>query len=240
MTIDGAEMTSGAVRTRRRARRTVAGLGVVAAGLVVWSVPSQAQTGEPAPATNFNMAGVADPASGQMLAVDANVTGNFAFCNNPNGLGAELYLEGGDGAGMTVRHATVTPFVVPIHVGLLTVVNPDPENTLDDEMLTLGVAQGTPIEFGASGTADVEYGGVFFGSGGAGLVNWRYSAAITCTDSVVMPILEPLINGGTAAATAPATTDTTIPAPTTTDTTIPAPTTTDSTVPPATTETTVP
>jgi len=212
--------------TGRRGRRVVTAIGVTVAAVTVWTVPSQAQTTTtpPAPPKNFSMAGIKDFASMQALAVDKNVTGDFGFCNNVNGLGAELYLNGGDGAGMTVRHATVTPFVVPIHVGLLKVENPDPDNPVSDEMLTIGVAKGTPIQFGQTGDATVEYGGVFFGKA-AGLVSWTYSANITCTDSKVMPIIEPLINGGVTTTTAapattvaPPTTDTTT---TTTTTTIP-------------------
>lgn len=207
--------------TRTRARRALAAAGAAAAVVALWAVPSSAQVDPPpAPPTNFSMAGIKDLASMQALAVDRQVTGTFAFCNNPNGLGAELYLDGGDATdGMTVRHATVTPFVVPIHVGLLKVYNPDPDNPVDEEMLTLGVAQGTPIEFGQTGNATAEYGGVFFGSS-VGMVSWNYSNSVTCTNSLVMPIIQPLINGGGVPTTVAPTTvaPTTTEAPTTTTT----------------------
>jgi len=218
-------------QTGRRGRRALTAIGVTVAAVTVWAVPSQAQTTPPpGPAANFSMAGVNN--AGQALAVDKNVTGDFAFCNNLNGLGAELYFDGGDGAGMTVRHASVTPFVVPIHIGLLKVNNPDPDNPVNEEMLTIGVAKGTPIQFGQSGDSSVEFGGVFFGSA-AGVVSWKYNANITCTDSKVMPIIQPLIDGGAPPATTPpATTSPAALAPTTivdTTTTLAPPTTVDTT-----------
>ncbi|HNB93601.1 MAG TPA: hypothetical protein PLX07_01365, partial [Microthrixaceae bacterium] len=151
-------------RRARSVRRGVAAVGVATAGLLAWTLPSQAQDPEPAPTTNFHMAGIADPAAGTMLAVDKQISGEFQYCSNANGLGAELYLNAGDGAGMAVEQATVTPFVVPIHIGVVSINNPDPENTITGErFLTLGVVKGTPIEFGQSGPATVEYGGVFIG-----------------------------------------------------------------------------
>lgn len=192
--------------------------------MTLWTVPSQAQdtTTTTAPPTNFSMAGIKDLTQMQALSVDKEVTGDFQFCSNVNGLGAELYLDAADGAGMTVRHATVTPFVVPLHIGVLDVNNPDPDNTISNqEFLTIGVAKGTPVEFGTSGTASVEYGGVFLGTS-AGVVSWSYSGDITCTDSKVMPILRPLVEAGTPTTTvAPTTTvldttTTTVPETTTT------------------------
>ena len=197
-------------RTRRSAGgRALVALGAAVAAVTLWTVPSQAQEDPPPPTTNFSLAGIKDPATATAVAVDKNVTGQFAFCNNVNGLGAELYLNAGDGAGMTVRQATVTPFVVPIHIGVLKVNNPDPDNLMgNEEMVTLGVAKGTPIEFGQSGTASVEYGGVYFGAS-AGLVNWSYTADITCTDSLVMPILEPMLGSSPTTTTTVAPTTTT-------------------------------
>ena len=217
-----------------RSARALVALAATVAAVTLWTVPGQAQeTTTVPPATNFSMAGVKDLSTMQALAVDKEVSGDFQFCNNVNGLGAELYLNGGDGAGMTVQHATVTPFVVPIHIGVLDVNNPDPDNTIDHQQyLTLGVAKGTPIEFGQSGDATVEYGGVYFGSS-FGLVSWSYSANITCTDSKVMPILSPLIDGG-------ATTTTTAAPTTTIDTTTTTVDTTTTTLDTTTTTTTVP
>jgi len=52
------------------------------------------------------------------------------------------------------------------------------------------------VQFGTTGVATAEYAGLFFGSTVAGVVNWRYDETVTCTDSLVMPIIEPLLNPG--------------------------------------------
>ena len=223
---------AGSRRRGRRGRtvgRALAAAGIAAAGLVAWSVPSQAQEdpAPEAPATNFSMAGIADPAAGTLLAVDKQISGEFQYCSNANGLGAEIYLNAGDGAGMAVEQATVTPFVVPLHIGVVSVNNPDPENPIQGErFFTLGVVKGTPVEFGQSGPASVEYGGIFLGPK-AGLLTWSYSADVNCAESKAMPILSPLINGDAPPTTAPPVTTTTEAPTTTTE----APTTT--TEPPA-------
>jgi hypothetical protein len=227
-------MEAGSRRRGRRGRtvgRALAAAGIAAAGLVAWSVPTQAQEEPPAPATNFSMAGIADPAAGTMLAVDKQISGEFQYCSNANGLGAEIYLNAGDGAGMAVEQATVTPFVVPIHIGVVSVNNPDPDNLITGErFFTLGVVKGTPVQFGESGAASVEYGGVFLGPK-AGLLTWSYSATVDCQESKAMPILSPLINGGEAPPTTPPpVVTTTTEAPTTTTE---APTTTTTTEAPA-------
>jgi hypothetical protein len=224
---------------RRRARRIArrAGMAVGAAALVatVWAVPSQAQT-DPPPENNFSLAGIQNLSTGQSAALDTYVTGDFAFCNNLNGLGAELYFNGTDAAGTTVEHATVTPFVVPLHIGILKVHSADPANPLDNEGLTVGLAKGDTVEFGQSGVATAEYGGLFFGNT-VGMVSWNYSASVTCTESIVMPILQPFVDAGTTTTTAPGgTTTTTAPATTTTTTASTTTTTTTST----TTTTTLP
>lgn len=217
----------------RTFRRVVAATGIAAAGLVAWTVPGQAQTDPPPadpPPTNFHMAGVADAQAGTMLAVDKQVSGEFQYCSNLNGLGAELYLNAGDGAGMAVEQATVTPFVVPIHIGVLSVNNPDPENPIEAQRyVTLGVVKGTPVQFGSSGDATVEYGGVFFGAN-AGLVNWTYAANISCTESKAMPIINQALGTDVEVPTTTEAPTTTV-APTTTEapTTTVAPTTTEST-----------
>jgi hypothetical protein len=149
------------------------------------------------------MVGVADAQAGTAISVDANVTGTFGFCNNVNGRGAELYLSGGNGTTLTVRHATVSPFVVPLHLGLLGVTSTDPANPVNEDFITIGVAQGTPVQFGSTGTANATYGGIFAGKTGAGMVSWNYSANITCADSLVMPIIEPLLAPPTTVAPAP-------------------------------------
>ncbi len=216
---NGMEAMEAGTRMRGRRGRTVgralAAAGIAAAGLVAWSVPSQAQEEPLPPPTNFSMAGIANPAEGTMLAVDKQVSGEFQYCSNPNGLGAEIYLNAGDGAGMAVEQATVTPFVVPIHIGVVSVNNPDPDNLIQGErFFTLGVVKGTPVQFGQSGDASVEYGGVFLGPK-AGLLTWSYSANVDCQESRAMPILSPLLGGEETLPTAPPVTTTTE-APTTT------------------------
>ena len=196
-------MTQTTSTPQRRARALFA--SVVALGSVVGlTAAAGAQTVDPtAPTTNFSMVGVADAQAGTAISVDANVTGTFGFCNNVNGLGAELYLSGGNGSTLTVRHATVSPFVVPLHLGLLGATSSDPANPINEDFITIGVAQGTPVQFGSTGTANATYGGIFAGKTGAGMVSWNYTADITCADSLVMPILEPLLSPTTTAAPAP-------------------------------------
>lgn len=196
-------MTQTTHTPRRRARALLA--SVVALGSVVGlTAAAGAQTADPAaPTTNFSMVGVADAQAGTAISIDASVSGTFGFCNNVNGLGAELYLSGGNGTTLTVRHATVSPFVVPLHLGLLGVTSSDPAAPVNEDFITIGVAQGTPVQFGSTGTANATYGGIFAGKTGAGMVSWNYTADITCADSLVMPILEPLLAPPT---TAPATT----------------------------------
>ncbi len=195
-------MTESTHSPRRRARALLA--SVVAAGALVGvSAAAGAQTPDPVPATNFSMVGVADAQAGTAISVDANVSGTFGFCNNVNGLGAELYLSGGNGSTLTVRHATVSPFVVPLHLGLLGVTSTDPAGPISEDFVTIGVAQGTPVQFGSTGTASATYGGIFAGKSGAGMVSWNYTTDITCNDSLVMPILEPLLSPTTTAAPAP-------------------------------------
>ena len=193
-------MTESTHTPQRRARALLA--AVVALGSVVGlTAAAGAQTVDPAaPTTNFSMVGVADAQAGTAISVDANVTGTFGFCNNVNGLGAELYLSGGNGTTLTVRHATVSPFVVPLHLGLLGVTSSDPANPVNEDFVTIGVAQGTPVQFGSTGTASATYGGIFAGKTGAGMVSWNYTSDITCADSLVMPILEPLLSPTTTAA----------------------------------------
>ncbi len=145
---------------------------------------------------NFVLAGVRGPNGNEVVSVDEQVAGTFAHCANPNGLGAELFLEASGPSGVQVRHATVTPFVVPIHIGLLRVQDPDPVAPLNDEALTLGAVIGDSVQFGDTGRATAEYAGLFFGTSAVGVVNWRYDETIACTDSVVMPIIEPLLSGG--------------------------------------------
>ncbi len=196
-------MTQTTHTPRRRARALLA--SVVALGSVVGlTAAAGAQTTDPAaPTTNFSLIGAPAGGSGTPVSLDANVTGTFGFCNNVNGLGAELYLSGGNGSTLTVRHATVSPFVVPLHLGVLNVASTDPAAAINEDFITIGVAQGTPVQFGSTGTANATYGGIYAGKTGVGMVSWNYTADITCADSLVMPILEPLLAPPTTVAPAP-------------------------------------
>ncbi|MFM7062962.1 MAG: hypothetical protein ACKO04_05660 [Actinomycetes bacterium] len=189
-------MTESTHSPKRRARALVASVLAVRS-LVGLSAAAGAQAVDPAPTTNFSMVGVADAQAGTAISVDATVSGTFGFCNNVNGLGAELYLSGGNGTTLTVRHATVSPFVVPLHLGLLGVTSSDPAGPISEDFVTIGVAQGTPVQFGSTGSANATYGGIFAGKTGAGMVSWNYTDDITCADSLVMPILEPLLSPST-------------------------------------------
>ena len=196
-------MTTTTSPPRRRARALFA--SVVALGSVLGlTAAAGAQTVDPAaPTSNFSLIGAPTGGSGSPHSLDATVSGTFGFCNNVNGLGAELYLSGGNGSTLTVRHATVSPFVVPLHLGVLNVVSSDPAAAVNEDFITIGVAQGTPVQFGSTGPANATYGGIFAGKTGAGMVSWNYSANITCADSLVMPIIEPLLAPPTTVAPAP-------------------------------------
>ncbi len=208
--------SNGRTMLGRNMRRGFAAAGIAAAGLVAWTLPGQAQVAEPTPTTNFSMAGIADASTGTLLSVDKQISGEFQYCSNANGLGAELYLNAGDGAGMAVEQATVTPFVLPLHIGVVSVNNPDPENEINgDRFFTIGVVKGTPVDFGKSGQSTVEYGGVFFGPK-VGLINWNYSADVSCDQSRATPIISALMaSGQTSTTEAPTTTAPTTTAPTT-------------------------
>jgi hypothetical protein len=190
-------------------RRGAIGLAVGALAVSAVAAPSGAQTEDPEPpapviadGNRFTLAGVRNPQTLEAVAVDVELSGSLAYCTNPNGLGAELYLQGtgaqttsdGTSASVSVRHASVTPFVIPLHLGLLEVDSSDPDNPMAGASMTIGVARGTSVEFGESGAAVAEFGGIFFGPSGVGAVNWRHRADIACEDSVVMPILNAAMN----------------------------------------------
>ena len=218
---------------RRRGWRVTAALAGAAALVAGMSNPTAAQE----PEANFSFAGL-NPQTGTALSASSVVAGSFSYCSNANGLGAELYFEGTSATtGLAVRHATVTPMVVPIHIGVLEITNPEPDMTIDESLITLGVAQGQAVGFGNTGDSNVEFAGIALGPTAAGIVSWNYAASSTCNDSVVMPILEPLINPTTTTVAPPETTTTTVAPPETTTTTAP-PETTTTTAPPETTTTT--
>jgi hypothetical protein len=209
---------------RRRAWRAVGGAAAVAAVIAGFAPHTSAQEPEP----NFSLAGV-NPNTGMAVSINGDVAATtFAFCSNANGLGSELYLEGTDVAkGLTVRHATVSPMVVPIHFGVIDVTSTDPEMLIDERYVVLGVVEGIPGAFGGTSPSHAKFGGVAMGPNAALVASWEYAADSTCVQSLVQPILEPYVTGGNPGTTiAPPS----IPGPTTTTeaptTTTEAPTTT--------------
>ncbi len=218
---------------RLRWWRIVAPLLAVPALVAMFATPSGAQT--PSSTTipenaNFTLAGMTT--SGKPLTTGAVVSGELAYCNNANGLGSELYFNASDGNGITVQHATVSPMVIPLHIGITTITDPTNEEPISDQFVTLGVVEGTPAAFGTVGPASATYGGLAVAKSGVGVVSFNYTTdSSDCTESHVMPILQPVINGDTppVTTTAPVTT-TTAPVTTTTapvtTTTAPATTTT--------------
>ena len=201
-------------------------LVAVPALLAALAAPSAAQ--DPAPADpNFSFAGFSS--TGEPLTTGADVAGDLAYCTNANGLGSELYFNASGPGGVTVRLATVSPMVIPLHIGIATIVDPTNEAPLADDFVTLGVVEGTPAPFGSVGPSDATYGGLAVARSGLGVMSFSYaSQSSDCSASNVMPILEPII-GGTGALQ----TTTTTAAPTTT-----APQATTTTTPPATSSTT--
>ncbi|MEZ5238524.1 MAG: hypothetical protein R2716_06100 [Microthrixaceae bacterium] len=195
---------------------------------------------------NFTLAGVS--AKGNTLTTGAVVSGDFAYCSNANGLGSELYINASAPNGVAVHHASVSPMVIPLHIGLVTITDPTNEEPIAGDFITLGVVEGTPAPFGTTGPSNATYGGLVVSRAGIGVMSFDYgNEATDCSQSKVMPILQPLINGEAAPTTAaPATTaapTTTTTAPTTTTTAAPtttttAPTTTTTTAPTTTTTTT--
>ncbi len=178
---------------RRRAWRAAA--GVAAAALVVAGVAPHTSAQEPEP--NFSLAGV-NPGTGMAVSINGEVAAStFAFCSNANGLGSELYLEGTDAStGLTVRHATVSPMVVPIHFGVIDVTLPDPEKPIDERYVVLGVVEGVPGAFGGTSPSNAKFGGVAMGPHAALVASWEYTGDSTCVQSLVQPILEPYVTGG--------------------------------------------
>jgi hypothetical protein len=222
---------------RRRAWRAAA--GIAASALVIAGVAPLTSAQEPTTTVddsspNFSLAGV-NPGTGMAVSINGEVTAStFAFCSNANGLGSELYMEASDPSkALTVRHATVSPMVVPIHFGVIDVTVADPVKPVDERFVVLGVVEGTPGAFGGTSPSNAKFGGVAMGPHAALVASWEYAADSTCTQSLVQPILEPYVTGGNPGTTiAPPSipdTPTTTAAPTTTEapTTTQAPTTTE-------------
>jgi hypothetical protein len=202
------------------------------AALVALAMPSGAQTEPPTtvdPNANFSFAGVTG--NGGALTASATVFGTFGFCRNANGLGSELYFDATNSdSTVTVKHASVSPMVIPLHLGVISISAPG-EIPIQDDYVTLGVVEGTPLPFGTTGQGSATFGGIAVAASGGGMVSWSYdSSAADCSTARATPIIEDLV-GGTATTTtteAPATTTTTE-APATTTTTEATTTTTEAT-----------
>ena len=212
-------------------RATLTALAVVPLVLVALATPSGAQTETTTttipPDANFTLAGFGR--NGSPLTTGAVIDGAFAFCKNANGLGSELYFEGSGTNNIQIKHASVSPMVIPLHLGVISITDSLNTNPIQDDFMTLGVVEGTPAPFGTVGPSNATYGGVAVAPSGAGMVSFEHSdAASDCTQPTAMPILEPMIGGSTTTA-APTTTTTTAAATTTTTTAAPTTTTTTTT-----------
>jgi hypothetical protein len=117
--------------------------------------------------------------------------------------------------------------VIPLHIGLTTIVDPTNSEPIDGDFITLGVVEGTPAPFGSKAPSDATYGGLVVSRVGVGVMSFKYSTGSTdCSASKVMPILEPFIGD----ANLRGLTETTVP-----ETTVPATTAAPATTVPATT-----
>jgi hypothetical protein len=202
---------------------------LVPLGIVGFATPSGAQgettTTTIPPDANFTLAGITR--SGSPLTTGAVIDGQFAFCKNANGLGSELYFEGSGTNNITIKHASVSPMVIPLHFGVISITDSLNTNPIQDDFVTIGVVEGTPADFGSVGPSNATYGGVAVAPSGGGMVSFSHDdAASDCTESRAMPILEPIWQGNTSTAaptstttTAALTSTTTTAAPTTTTTT---------------------
>ncbi len=230
----------------RLVRRALTALAVVPIALVALSAPSGAgsPTTTTAPTTtipedsNFTLAGL--DRKGQPLTTGAIIDGSFAFCKNANGLGSELYFEGTGTNNISIKHASVSPMVIPLHFGVISITDSMNTNPIQDDFVTLGVVEGSPAPFGTVGPSSATYGGIAVAPSGGGMVSLSHDDLNSdCSVSRAMPILEPIVEGGSTTTTAPPTTTTTAPTTTTTapTTTTTAPTTTTTTTTPTTTTT---
>jgi len=224
----------------RIVRRTAAAFVVAGAAAAAFALPTSAQvtttTSIPLDA-NYSFAGVRG--TGMPLTSGAKVDGDFAYCKNANGLGSELYFDAAASNGVHIKLATVSPMVIPLHLGVISITDPGQDDPIQDDFVTLGVVEGTSLPFGEIGSSSGTFGGIAYSPTGGGLLSVEYSSdASDCTESRAMPILQP--DGATTTTTTAApTTTTTTEAPTTTTTTE-APTTTTTTEAPTTTTTTIP
>ncbi|MCO5317333.1 MAG: hypothetical protein M9942_02750 [Microthrixaceae bacterium] len=235
----GGNMTGTGRKRTRKIRKWTAPLAaaLVAAPLAIaaFATPSGAapsQEGAIPEDANFTLAGIS--AKGETLTTGAVVNGDFSYCSNANGLGSELYFNASASNGVAVHHASVSPMVIPLHIGLVTIVDPTNEEPIDGDFITLGVVEGTPAPFGATSPSSATYGGLVVSNAGIGIMAFDYANdASDCSQSKVMPILQPLIDGNAPAVTSTTAAPTT--APSTTTTTQP---TTTTTVAPSSTTTT--
>lgn len=183
--------------THRWMRRVVAPLLAAPLLLAAFASPTGAAPAQGTPIpddANFTLAGISG--TGETLTTGAVVNGDFAYCSNANGLGSELYFNASGANGVSVHHATVSPMVIPLHIGLVTIVDPTNEEPIDGDFITLGVVEGTPAPFGSNAPSDATYGGLVVSRIGVGVMSFNYSTGSTdCSESKVMPILEPFIGG---------------------------------------------
>jgi hypothetical protein len=220
-------------------RRAVAVLVAVPLVIAAFAGSSGAQdptttTSTIPPDANFTLSGIMN--NGDPLTSGAVLDGAFAFCKNSNGLGSELYFEGSSihGNGISIKHATVSPMVIPLHFGVVSITDPTNTPAISDDFVTLGVVDGSPAPFGTVGPSNVTYGGIAVAPSGGGMISFTYSDANSdCSDTRATQIVEPILTGDATTTTtttaAPTTTTTTTAAPTTTTTTTAAPTTTTTT-----------
>ena len=235
-------MGNRSIHRNRALKVALAALVVIPLTLVAFATPSGAQ-GETTTTTstipedaNFTLAGLTR--GGEPLTTGAVIDGDFAFCKNANGLGSELYFEGTGTNNISIKHASVSPMVIPLHFGVISITDSMNTNPIQDDFVTMGVVEGTPAAFNTIGFSSATYGGVAMAPSGGGMVSFSHEdAASNCTESRAMPILEPIWQGEATTTTAAPTTTTTTAAPTTTTTTA-APTTTTTTAAPTTTTTT--
>ncbi len=184
---------SSQMKRRRYMRRGAVALGAIVAMVALTAAPTNAQPGEPEP--NFAFSGM-NPSNSKPIAISEVVTASkFQFCENDNGLGSEAYLEATAPSGLYIEHATVSPMVVPVHLGVIEVNNPNPDSAVSGELVTLGVIEGTTVSFGTSGPASAEYGGVAWSDEAAGVISWSYAADASCETSLTKPIIDPVLPG---------------------------------------------
>lgn len=185
---------SSQTNTKKHLRRGAVVLGAIVALVGATALPTNAQEPEP----NFAFSGV-NPSNQKPIAISEVVTASkFQFCENANGLGSEAYLEATAPSGLYIQHATVSPMVVPVHLGVIEVNNPNPDSAVSGELVTLGVVEGTTVDFGNNGPASADYGGVAWSDEATGVISWSYAGDANCETSLAKPIIDPMLPTTTA------------------------------------------